>query len=421
MRKIALTIDLQTSRRSVETFTKSNPHVTNSSWVRYSAGLPVLDLSILQQLNRSRHMQILKAVFTIAIAIVCTTIARADTYYVSPTGSDANTGTSETKPFQMVQYGVDKMKAGDTLVVLDGIYTGTLKLKSGITIRAKNPRKAIFSGAEPLQGDFQQHSGNIYKIDVGSQPKQVFYKDQPMTWARWPNMTWAENWNRGKKWAGGSANFGTLKHKAFAQMKDLDLAGAYCFLRFAKGNSCYSRAVKGFDGDTLLWDDTNFYNRLFTGEDGKRGRMAIAGGAKGVRGTFFLAGALDLLDSPGEWFAKDGTLYFYAADGQKPDASDFLIKTNDYSVYQTDAISDVTIEGVDFLATSVKLASPDNQQIAFRNVHFSYIGAEPLFVDTPKGKKNSKPIDVSGSKIAIRKLPLRRCPQQCSQSRGFIA
>ena len=184
-------------------------------------------------------------------------------------------------------------------------------------------------------------------------------------------------------------------------MKDLDLTDGYCFIRYSKGNSCYSRAIKGFDGDTLLWDDTNFYNRLFTGEDGKRGRMAIAGGAKGVRGTFFLAGALDLLDSEGEWFAKDGTLYFYAVDGKPPSASDFLVKTNDYSIYQNEPLSNVKIEGIDFLATSVKLGNQNNKKIYFRNAHFSYIGAEPLFIDGPKGKKGSKPIHVAGELIGF--------------------
>ena len=102
----------------------------------------------------------------------------------------------------MVQHAVDAMKAGDTLVVLDGVYTGMLKLKSGITVRAQNPRKVVFSGAEPLKGSFEKHSENIYKIQIGVDPKQVFYQDKPMTWARWPNMQWSENWNRGKKWAG---------------------------------------------------------------------------------------------------------------------------------------------------------------------------------------------------------------------------
>ena len=340
-------------------------------------------------------------ILAFTVAIFTTAIAFADTYYVSPTGSDDNSGKTEEKPYQMVQHAVDKMKAGDTLIVLDGFYTGMLKLKSGITVQAQNARKVVFSGAEPLNGSFEKHSENIYKIQIDADPKQVFYKNKPMTWARWPNMQWSENWNRGKKWAGGSAGFGTLTHKAFAQMKDLNLTDGYCFLRFAKGNSCYSRAIKGFDGNTLLWDDANFYNRLFTGEDGKRGRMAIAGGAKGVRGTFFLAGALDLLDAEGEWFAKDGTLYFYAPGGQSPSASDFLIKTNDYSIYQDEALSNVKIEGIDFLATSVKLGNPSNEKITFRDVHFSYIGAEPLFIDTPKGKKGSKPIHVAGTLIGF--------------------
>ena len=343
--------------------------------------------------------RILTPVFAIAFAIVISAGAYGDTYYVSPSGNDANTGASKAQPFQMVQHAVDKMKAGDTLVVMDGVYTGMLKLKSGITIRAQNPRKAIFSGAEPLQGSFKEHSGDIYKIDVAAEPKQLFYKNEPMTWARWPNMKWSENWNRGKKWAGGNARFGTLNQKSLVEMKDLDLTGGYCYLRYSKGNSCFSREIKGFEGDTLLWDDTNFYNRLFTGEDGKRGRMSIAGGAKGVRATFFLAGALDLLDSPGEWFADDGSLYFSAPGGKQPRAEDLLIKTNDYSIYQADALSNVAIDGVDFLATSVKLGNPKNERIVFRNVYFSYIGTEHLFIDAPKGRKISKPIYVAGSRI----------------------
>ena len=325
----------------------------------------------------------------------------AATYYVSPLGSDENSGAFEEQPLRMVQHAIDKMKAGDTLVVLDGFYTGTLKLKSGITIKAKNPRRAVFSGAERLKGSFEKHSGNIYKTAISTDVKQMFYNNEPMTWARWPNMQWSENWIRGKKWVSGAAGMGTLKHEAFAGFQKFDLTDGYCFIRYAKGNSCYSRVIKGFDGTTLLWDDTNFYNRLFTGEDGKRGRMAISEGAKGVRGMFFLAGALDLLDSEGEWFAKDGTLYFHAPGGTQPNAADVLIKTNDYSIYEGNALSDVAIEGVDFFATSVKLANPGNQQIVFRNVHFSYIGAELLFVDTPNGKRASKPIHVAGSRIGF--------------------
>ncbi len=43
-------------------------------------------------------------------------------YWVSPSGSDANSGT-EAKPFKSIQKAADKAKAGDTVMVQDGVYT----------------------------------------------------------------------------------------------------------------------------------------------------------------------------------------------------------------------------------------------------------------------------------------------------------
>ena len=332
----------------------------------------------------------------------------AETYYVSPKGDDNNRGTSAKQPFQMVQRAVDKMKSGDKLVVLDGVYTGTLKLKSGITIEAKNPRKVVFSGAERLTGDFEEHSKNIYKIQINKDVERVFYQDQPLTWAQWPNITWAENWQAKKKWVRSSKGSGpgTLVCDSFSSLKDLDLVGAYCFLRYSKGNSCYSRQIESFDGNTLEWDDSNFYSVPFSGEDGRRGSPAAIkkGKAKAeVRAKFFLAGALDLLDSEGEWFAKDGTLYLYAPGGKKPKASDVLCKTNDYVIYETAPLTDVTIEGVDFFATSINLQSPQNENLNFRNSYFTYIGGALLFNDIPQGNKAQKPIELAGSHVRFKR------------------
>ncbi len=51
--------------------------------------------------------------------ILCATVSAA-TYYVSPLGADSNGRISEGEPFQTVQHAIDQMKAGDTLVLLDG-------------------------------------------------------------------------------------------------------------------------------------------------------------------------------------------------------------------------------------------------------------------------------------------------------------
>ena len=104
-----------------------------------------------------------RAILCQLILYAAVSTASADTYYVSPAGNDGNSGASESESFRVVQHAVDQMNYGDALVVMDGVYAGELKLKSGITLKAKNPRKAIFSGLEPLKTRFEKHDGNVYK------------------------------------------------------------------------------------------------------------------------------------------------------------------------------------------------------------------------------------------------------------------
>jgi arylsulfatase len=329
------------------------------------------------------------------------------TYYVSPLGDNDNPGTSMQQPMRTVQHAVDGMKAGDTLVVLDGLYAGELKLKPGITIRAWNPRKAVFSGLAPLELAFEPHEGGIFRAEIDHDPKQLFYNDQPMTWAQWPNLQWPENWVREKKWVSATDGTGpgVLTSEAFADIAELNLEGGYCFLRYGKGNSCYSRPIESFDGTKLLWNDKDFYTQKFSGEDGRRGSVEALKTLPEThvwhpnKSLFFLAGALDLLDVPGEWFAEGKTLYFYPPDGTHPSGGVLLGKSNDYCIEQDKALSGVTIEGIDFLACSVRLGSERNSGITFRNVQFTYTGGELLYVDRVKGNAIDKPIHVAGTGI----------------------
>ena len=343
----------------------------------------------------------------------------AATYYVSPYGDDSNDGASENKAFRVVQYAIDQMEAGDTLIILDGFYTGTFDVKSGITLKAKNPRKVVLSGAETLSGIFEKHSDNIYKIEINRDVKQLFYKNKPMIWARWPNMTWTENWVENKKWVNSAKGTGPgiLISDAFNDIKGLDIDNGYCFMRYSKGNSCYSRLIKSYDGTTLKWDDTNFYSGTYTGEDGRRGSPAAIKKGKAkpdINVRFFLAGALSLLDSEGEWFAKDGNLYIYSAESVPPKAEDFLIKVNDYTISEEKTISDLKIEGVDFFASSISLGNRENSDIYFKDVQFSYIGGELLFKDNIQGAKVNRPIHVEGDTVVF-----ERCLIAGAQNSGL--
>jgi hypothetical protein len=80
--------------------------------------------------------------------------AAGATYYISPTGSDSNPGSS-TAPWKTFSYAVSKLTAGCTLIVKNGTYTGGYVLylsgkngtaSSPIVVKAENERQAFLSG-----------------------------------------------------------------------------------------------------------------------------------------------------------------------------------------------------------------------------------------------------------------------------------
>lgn len=92
----------------------------------------------------------------VVFLFMLSTSAHAATYYISPAGSNGNTGTSSGSPWLTFAYALDVTRAscGDTLILADGTYgnttsTGNL-LVSGLvctfgdelTIRAQNSRQA---------------------------------------------------------------------------------------------------------------------------------------------------------------------------------------------------------------------------------------------------------------------------------------
>lgn len=354
----------------------------------------------------------MKIIKLFVFQFVCTTSLFATTFYVSPKGDDANSGTSNSQPFQSIQYAIDEMHSGDVLMVMDGFYFGSFKLKSGITIKAVHPREVTFSGAEIIEATFEHYKGGIYRAPIGNKEiKKLFFDNKPMTWAQWPNLQWSENWDASKKWksATDGTGPGVLTSNAFSEIKDLDLTGGYCFIRYGKGNSCYSRPIDAFDGTILNWNDTNFYSSKYTGEDGRRGAKEALKTMKEShnwhpnKSRFFLAGDLDLLDAPGEWFVEDNFLYFYPPEGTDLAKKKVMASTLEHVINESKALSDVTIEGIDFFATSVKLEEDDNSNITFHNSYFTYIGPEKLFEDRVKGNLKAKPIEVHGKQITFDK------------------
>lgn len=82
-----------------------------------------------------------------------TTYAAGANYYVSPTGSDNNSGTSTSEAWKTLQHAADSAGAGDTVYVMDGVYQQKLKIthsgsaaEGPITFKSYTPQTAILDG-----------------------------------------------------------------------------------------------------------------------------------------------------------------------------------------------------------------------------------------------------------------------------------
>jgi hypothetical protein len=87
------------------------------------------------------------------------------TYYLSPSGTDNNSGKSEQTPWATFEHAWNYIKPGDTLILLDGTYYQSIspvvdgQLGSPITIQAMNDGKAI------IDGQFQRIPVSLVKDD----------------------------------------------------------------------------------------------------------------------------------------------------------------------------------------------------------------------------------------------------------------
>src|SRR5690348_10262851 len=68
-----------------------------------------------------------------AVLLLLAGSVQGTTYYVSPTGSDANPGTGSA-PFQTIQQAAKVINPGDTVIVRDGTYSNAAAFGDGSSL-----------------------------------------------------------------------------------------------------------------------------------------------------------------------------------------------------------------------------------------------------------------------------------------------
>ncbi len=299
-------------------------------------------------------MRFLLSSLVMAFAMVLSADAVAVTYYVSPTGNDANAGTSSTAPWRTIdrvnQLGAG-LNAGDqVLFQRGGLYRGKLTISDSGTSGSPMQVGAYGTGADPIISGsvavtgWTAYSGNIWQATVSQDVKYVYYDGSMQTLARYPNTGWLRTDNA----SSGSTVDAALTHGSGY------FTGATMVLRTT--NWSYDTArVTAHTGTTLTHTSTG--NSMGAQQWG-----------------YFLRNKLSLLDAAGEWYYDKATdkLYIWCPSNANPNSHLVEAAVLDNGIYMGWQRHDWKIQNLQFRhQTDASLRMSGTYNVEVSNCSFS--------------------------------------------------
>jgi len=252
----------------------------------------------------------------------------AGDYYVSPAGDDGNRGTMK-EPFRTIAAARERVRervaAGLTGGVRVHLRGGTYTLaeplvfderdsgtaKHSITYQAHEDEKAIVSGGRRLDGAWERHDGDIWRLNLpeGTWFRQLFIETgggvTRCTRARWPN--------HGTRTSIGAVDNGNLVYELDdpvpgGALAEADHAEFGVFTTWVSSRVRVKRAAGRRIETQTLPGSPHPSTRP------RKGSVA------------YLEHARAFIDQPGEWYLDrgGGHLYFMAGEGRDPNRSRFF-------------------------------------------------------------------------------------------------
>lgn len=245
----------------------------------------------------------MRLILCFTLALTGTTLSAA-TYYISSTGNDGNSGTSQSSPWRTIdrlqQVSTALLPGDQVLFQRGGVYPGHFTVNSSGTVAQPIVIGSYGSGALPVisgsvgTNGWTVQQGNVWRTSLTQPVKYVHIGDQLMTLARYPNSGWLRT---------STATTTQLSSSGLTQPNG-HWNGAELVLRST--NWCYENALVSSHANGGLQFPALVYNP---------GDHAWG---------FFLQNKLSELDSPGEWYhdANAGVLYFHAPGNADPNTLD---------------------------------------------------------------------------------------------------
>ncbi|MDD7985481.1 right-handed parallel beta-helix repeat-containing protein [Lentisphaera marina] len=320
---------------------------------------------------------------------------QAKTYYVAQTGKDSNEG-SQRSPFQSIQQAAKIAKAGDTVLIGQGVYREILSPRNSgieskpISFKALGDGEVVISGNQILQ-NWQPLSDGSWKTkmdwDLGNE-NQLFCQGKMMILARWPNDRDGKLMTAdGAQIEEGSTNT-QIKNQSFPdQFNSKDLKGATLWSVAGSRWSAWTRVVTGYNQKEKAIAIPELKGFWF-------GEIHSPASKKG--GEFYISGKRALLDSPGEWYydRKAQEIYFMPPRGKDPNQLKIETKKRLYGIDFHNK-KHINFEGIKLFATAVRTQNIEHCHFSkitlLHPTHTAYIKSMfyPISGITLSGRHNS--------------------------------
>lgn len=276
-------------------------------------------------------------------------------YFVSPAGSDTQAGTLEA-PFKTLKAAAERLQPGDICWLRAGTYRETLRpARSGlagspITFAGYQKEVVVLSGADPV-GGWSIHQGKIEKAamgwTLGSGLDQVLAEDSMLFEARFPNGT-------------------RTPMKPVLQDMNATATGVI--------------TATALDQPADFWVGGSFHGwmgKAWTAQGGKitassPGRINVGGMTSPWfegSGKAYVTGVLGALDSEGEWFHKDNTLFLWPPAGATAASLRIEAKRRFFTV-DLRGLAYIMVKNVRTMAGTVRM---DGNNCALEGIRGTYL------------------------------------------------
>jgi hypothetical protein len=275
----------------------------------------------------------------LSVELFSSTLQAAE-FFVSPQGSDLNNGQL-TSPLKTLQAAASKLKPGDICWVRAGTYMETFRpTQSGTTaapilLSAYGDELVTISGADIISG-WSVFKGDIYKAPMtwtlGQGNEQIFAEGDMLIEARYPNGTvdpLIPRLTQVSATAAGVITSGDLSQA------DGFWVGATWHGWINESWTAQGGIIKNSNPSAITLGSMT--SPWFVG-----------------KGKGYITGSMAALDTVGEWFWKDSSLYLWSPRPGSPANLKVTAKARPWTI-DLKGLSYITIKGIQSVAGSIRM------------------------------------------------------------------